>query len=489
MCAVSHASAALRSSSVLRKESGAVAVMFIGSLLAIFGFFSLALDMSMLYNRRIEMQNVADTAVLAAAAELNGRATGVALALQRASERFVTLPGTVVGGLSYQYSTRTMEWTDAAIEFGRSPQGPWVSAGAAAANPAGLLFARVDTRGLNASYGDVETLFLRVLSPEKRKISAWGSAIAGRTAIKVTPIGICALRPEEARNHKGELEEFGFRRGAAYDLMQLNPDSTASGLTYLINPLIPPGTVGAAPPTDAAVAAPFVCTGTMAMARVAGGKVAVSSPFPLDQLFTSFNSRFDSYTAPCNPDSAPPDSNIKEYKYDDGSVPWMTATPASQSAAQSLVDGKRWTVVGPDDTPPGTTAAQYGPLWSYAKAAKFSAYSNGVPEPAGGYGTFGTGDWATLYSTGTPQATGYPSTSPYAQTSGQYFKAPGHKSIRDRRVLNVALLACPVAGSHAEVLGIGKFFMTVKADAATLVGEFAGLASEQSLGSNVKLYQ
>lgn len=166
----------------------------------------------------------------------------------------------------------------------------------------------------------------------------------------------------------------------------------------------------------------------------------------------------------------------------------MTAAPAGQAAAQALADGKRWTVLGPDDTPPGTTAVQYGPLWSYAKAAKFSAYSNGVPEPAAGYGTFGTGDWATLYSTGTPQATGYPSTSPYAQASGQYFKAPGHKSIRDRRVLNVALLSCPVAGSHAEVLGIGKFFMTVKADAATLVGEFAGLASEQSLGSNVKLY-
>ena len=488
MCAASHASAALRGASVLRRESGAVAVMFIGSLLAIFGFFSLALDMSMLYNRRIEMQNVADTAVLAAAAELNGRATGVALALQRASERFVTLPGTVVGGLSYQYSTRTMQWTDAAIEFGTSPDGPWVSAGAAAAKPEGLLFARVDTRGLNASYGDVETLFLRVLSPGKRKISAWGSAIAGRSAIKITPIGICALRPEEARNHKGELEEFGFRRGTAYDLMQLNPDSTASGRNFLINPLIPPGTVGAAPPNDATAAAPFVCTGTMAMARVAGGKVAVSSPFPLDQLFTSFNSRFDSYTAPCNPDSAPPDSNIKEYKYNDGSVNWMIAPPASQAAAQARTDGKLWTVLGPDDTPPGTTAAQYGPLWAYAKAAKFSAYSNGVPEPAAGYSTFGTGDWATLYSTGTPQASGYPSTSPYAQTSGQYFRAPGHKSIRDRRVLNVALLACPVAGNHAQVVGIGRFFMTAKAEAATLVGEFAGLASEQSLGSNVKLY-
>lgn len=474
--------------SVARRERGVIAVMFASVLLVIFGFFGLALDLSMVYNRKIEMQNVADTVALAAAAELNGTSAGVTRGLQRAAERFVTLPGTVVGGLSYQYSTRTMEWTDAAITFGPTPDGPWTSASAATGGPDALLYARVDTGGLDPAYGEVRTMFMPILAPGMRTVSTRASAVAGRSAIKVTPIGVCAMRPEAGRDHKGELEEYGFRRGAAYDLMQLNPDSATSGASFLINPMVPPGTVGVAPPTNAGSVAPFICTGTMAMARVTGGQVVVSSPFPLGALYSSFNSRFDAYTAPCNPDSAPPDANIKEYKNDSAGVPWMAPVPGGQ-AAQLLADGKRWTVLGPDETPAGTTAAQYGPLWSYAKAARFNAYTPGTAEPTSGYSTFGTADWATLYSPGLPKANGYPASTPYAQNGGPNFKAPGRRSIRDRRVLNVPLLACPVAGNRATVLGIGKFFMTVQADATTLVGEFAGLAAEQSLGSNVKLYR
>jgi hypothetical protein len=54
--------------------------------------------------------------------------------------------------------------------------------------------------------------------------------------------------------------------------------------------------------------------------------------------------------------------------------------------------------------------------------------------------------------------------------------------------LNLPLLACPVSGDKATVLGIGKFFMTVPATATSLYGEFAGLVSEQALGSQVQLY-
>jgi len=329
-CAVRHGRSAPE------RQRGAVAVMFIGSLIVIFGFFGLALDLSMLYNRKVEMQNLADTVALAAATELNGTALGVSRARQRAAERFVTLPGTVVGGVSYQYSTRTMQWSDAAISFGTTPGGPWLDAGSAAARPNGLLFVRIDTRALDPAYGEVGTMFIPVLAPEMKTTSTWAAAVAGRSAIKVAPIGICAMRPEEIRNHKGELEEYGFRRGGAYDLMQLNPNSTTDSVSFLINPTVAPGAVGVQPAADAATAAPFVCTGTMAMARVKGGEVVVSSPFPLNQLHTSFNTRFDSYSAPCTPTSAPPDTNIKEYKYDNGSVPWMSTTPTSQAAEPSL---------------------------------------------------------------------------------------------------------------------------------------------------------
>jgi hypothetical protein len=61
----------------------------------------------------------------------------------------------------------------------------------------------------------------------------------------------------------------------------------------------------------------------------------------------------------------------------------------------------------------------------------------------------------------------------------------------NRRVLNIPLLRCPVlAGSPvaAEVLAIGKFFMTVPASDHELFAEFAGLAQPSSLVGQVELY-
>ena len=65
------------------------------------------------------------------------------------------------------------------------------------------------------------------------------------------------------------------------------------------------------------------------------------------------------------------------------------------------------------------------------------------------------------------------------------------KGAAGRRVLNVALLSCPVpagALATATVLGIGKFLMTVPATATSVRAEFGGLVAEQSLGGAVELY-
>lgn len=471
-------------------QGGAIALMFLGSLLVVFGFMGLAIDLSMVYNRKVEMQNLANTVALAAATELNGTAAGVKTALQRAAERFITLPGTVVGGMSYQYSTRTMAWSSDAIEFAPTPTGPWIGAGTAQeqTHAGELLFVKVDTRNLDPEYGQVSTSFIQVLVPSHALVSISGRAVAGRSAIKVVPMAICAMRPEPGRDHKGELEEYGFRRGVAYELMQLNPDDTGDGKSFLINPFVAPGAVGVAPVVSAESVRPFICTGTMAMSKVTGGDIVVTTPFPLDTVFEAFNSRFASYTPPCQRETAPPDTNIKSYTFDDGSVPWMTADPAGQAAATSLAEGKRWTVVGPDVTAPSTTAAMYGPLWSYAKAAKFSSYVPDTPEPIAGYSTFGTTEWATLYNPGKPKPNAYPSTVPYLQTGATYAVKPAGTGVRGRRVLNVPLLACPVVGGRARILAIGKFFMTVKAKSDSLVGEFGGITPEQSLGTRVKIY-
>jgi hypothetical protein len=461
------------------REEGAAAILCVGALIVIIGCCGLALDMSQAFNRKIEMQTVADTAALAAARELDGTTAGIDRAVLAGAARFTA---TAPAGLTYQYGNGRMNWSDAAIEFATSPQGPWLARAAAAARPApnGLLFAKIQTQQLDAAYGRVAALFIPVLDRSLAAVAVGARAVAGRLGIAVTPLGLCAMRPEARRNRGGELEEYGFRRGIGYDLMQLNPATTTAGQSFLLHPLAIPGRSGNTP-GDFATIAPFICTGTMRAARVMGGRIEVSSPFPLASVYQQLNSRFDSYVSPCSADSAPPDTNIKAYTYD-GGTPWMNTQPLGQSATLSTVEGKRWTVAGPDPTPSETVGRDYGPLWTYAKAVRYAD-----PAPTAGYTAYTAADWATLYTPGRPQTSSYPGTVPYLG-SGIHTRAPSQRGLRDRRVLNVALLACPVSGARASVLGIGRFFMTVPADGVHLHAEFAGLADEQTLRSQVRLY-
>lgn len=465
--------------------------MFVAALTIILGFLALAIDLALLVHRKVELQNVADTVALAAAHELKGTPAGIAGALQQASSRFTG----DADRLTYAYGKATMTWSDAAIAFGSSPGGPWRSAGEAMTNPDDLLYVQIDTAGLDNEYGRVATLFLSTFTDTLDAFTS-ARAIAGRSAIKVTPLGICAMREESHRNHEGELEEFGFRRGVGYNLLDLNLPGADAGQTFIVNPV-----ARATPITDIATLAPFVCTGTMAMSRLSGGTVKVSASFPIDQLWQQLNSRFGIYgttTTACDPRTAPADVNIKEFTAN-GGVPWMGATPAQQSAALLETPARRWTVAGPDTAPTGTLAVQFGPLWSYAKAVPYASYvSAGSPEPVAGYPTYGVTAWGTLYTPGQPTtsaSTPYPASAqtptPYSYTSGtQFYKGPpaSNKSLPNRRVLHLPLLACPVSGSEAIVLGIGRFFMTVPAKNNALYGEFAGLATEQSLGTRIVLY-
>jgi hypothetical protein len=141
------------------------------------------------------------------------------------------------------------------------------------------------------------------------------------------------------------------------------------------------------------------------------------------------------------------------------------------------------------EQPAAATQTAYGPLWSYAKAAKYSSYvANGGVEPAAGYSTFSTTDWSTLYNPGKPVAQSYPSPTPYQANGG----GATYKSYRNTRVLNIPLLRCPVAAgtsATATVVGIAKFFMTVPATSSALYAEFAGMNTESALGGNARLYR
>lgn len=466
------------------RENGAVAIMAIGAIIIICGFCSLALDLSRVYNRKVELQSVADAAALHAAVELDGTKAGLTKAVQKVSSLFA-IP-VRYGGPSYGYVAEAMTWSDDAIRFSTTPDGPWLSSSEAAdqSDPNGLLYVQVDTRGLDSAYGQVQTIFLPVVSNDDAITSTGGRAVAGPSAIAVVPFGICAMHPDEKHDRNGELEEHGFRRGVSYDLMQLNPAATATGQTFLIHPFSGPGSTGTSA-SDFDIVAPAVCTGTIGVARVTGGKISVSTPFPLEDYFEQFNSRFDSYTAPCDPETAPPDKNVKPYDVSTGGVPWMETTPAVQASVyEDLVNKKRWSVAGPSPSPGGTTADAYGPLWSYARAVKYAH-----PMPSGGYVAYVPANWKDLYTPGQPKAKSYPSSTPYQAGGATHGLSPSRTGVANRRVLNVPLLSCPVSENSATVVGIGRFFMTVKADDKSLHAEFAGLAAEQTLRTRVRLYR
>jgi Flp pilus assembly protein TadG len=506
-----------------KRQHGAIAIMFAVMLLIVFGFFGLAIDLAMLYNRKIEMQSVADAAAMAAARQLNGTPAGVSNALLRAAQ--------AAEGLNYQHNRTGVTWSNAAIRFGNSASadGEWLELNAGSANAAtvGIRYARVDTSELDPEHGMVNTLFIKMLGGAQT-VNTSGRAIAGPTGINVTPLAICAMstNPAEGRANPAsnvppplsaaniELVQYGFRRGVSYDLMRLNPKDSSVPANFLVNPIAPPGTVGTLADTTDTIAGPFVCTGTMAMTHVTtGGAITISAGlFPIGTLFNHLNSRFDDYTTnDCDANAAPPDANIRSYDYNmvppvPTRIPWMSVVPNFQRAkeyantvnpAAKRLESVADPVGGPvPAVAPAVAAKDYGVLWSYARAVPYSSYTPG-DEPAAGYApAFGVNAWATLYAPGKPTASAsYPAglvNTPYKATLGSTnFQQPtvDHlPGIRNRRVLNIPLLACPVGASSAMVLGIGRFFMTVPATPTAIYAEFAGIVSENALTTEVKVF-
>lgn len=475
------------------RRRGAIAIMLAIMLPVIIGFVGLALELGQLYNRKAEMQSLADAAAISAAKKLDGTTAGVNGALAAAH-------GSVEGGADwtrqrYAYQ-QSVTFDNAAIKFGKSGDGStgWVDADAAKAAPEGVSYVKIDTAGLGAGYGTVTLFFMRILS-SKTSMEVAHTAVAGRQRLNITPLGICAMHTDPASPIKervnpggySELTEYGFRRGVSYNLLKLNPNGAAP-VHYLVDPIsLPPK--GNASNFTTANAGPYVCTGTVELQRVLGRTVNVQDGFPIATFYNHLNARFDASGGQCNASSAPPDTNIRAYAF--GSIGWM-GKPDGQVAAPATSPARLETIA--DLAPPNPqSGTSYGPLWVYARPVPWSAYAAGTPEPAQGYAPFAAlkDVWDNLYRNG-PVLNTYPGgatglLSPYStQVTSPTAHPPG---LKYRRVLNVPLLACPVVGGTAAVLAIGRFFMTVRADASGVYAEFAGAAQREESAGQVELYQ
>ncbi|SFF92697.1 Putative Flp pilus-assembly TadE/G-like [Duganella sp. CF458] len=518
------------------QQRGAVAVMSgLLLMLVLIPVSGLVLDLGHLYIVKTELQNMSDSAALAAAKDLDNSDAGLNKAV--ASGKALALKNRYDFG-----STLTLQ--DANFRFAASPDGPWYTLAQSLGNANGRTFVEVNTKdgGSSGTAQSINTWLMRIAG--NNSTSTFGAAVAGRFVNTVTPIGVCAIDPtrRNASYDYGtftELVEFGFRRGVSYNIFELGSLGGASSDPYQINPVNSPPNTCSSANSSANVTAPFMCVGNSAVLPTGIGQVYTNTGMT-SSLDKALNSRFNDYSggSQCDPASAPPDKNVKEYLPGSGNAPadWQDSGTTTQPTQQSISTSgtpklpqyslpheatasaptKVWpSTVSTRVTTP-TTYPEYGAMWSYTPAVQSDGTTAITPAQANG--TIGTNTIGTdklMYGrkTGTTadyiNAATYPTSigagftsdhaAPYNQASGATFLAPaGRPGVEDRRILNIVLIDCrsaPVGSASCGVMtavGIGKFFMQKKADFSgspkKLDVEFTGLVQPVP-SSEVKLYK
>ncbi|RSZ59375.1 pilus assembly protein TadE [Massilia atriviolacea] len=480
-----------------RRQRGVYAIVFALMLMPLILLGGMAIDLSMAYMRRTDLQTVADGAALAAARALDGTEAGAASAVLRAAS---------VVNASRLALNGAMAWSPAALRFSDTPDGAWLPVAAVnAANAPSLRYARIDSAGLAPAYGAVRAVFAGAIDSSFSTLRVEVRAVAGRNAVQITPLAICALDAQAAsmRANTAGFEEFvehGFRRGVSYNLLDLNPVG-ANPLHYQVNPIDFPPAIENVAHRGLATLRPMVCSGNLALPFLpSGARIYVSEGFPAS-LTSELNSRFGSASgSSCDTIAAPADINVKEY-----TVPafWMrmpAATPnlavIPPSAARLVAGNQRKTIAEASGATPATDPVSYGPLWTFAKPRRYVAATPGTPGAV-----FPASAWPQLYPVASTEKVGlvgsYPADPlmPY-RALGAFRQMPSPSSypkVSGRRILNIPLLACPVdSGGTATVLAVGSFLMTSRATVSPQLGvyaEFGGLAKADALGASVVLYR
>lgn len=452
-------------------QGGAIAIIAALSLPVLVGVCGLALELSLAFQRQAQLQQLADTVALSAAQQLDGTAAGITAAHARALAAAIGREVRGVGNIVLS--------TDV-LSFASTATGPWLTYGAAGANPGSLRFVRADMAALDASFTTLPQAFGRLLGAAgATTVSA--QAVAGPNGLRVLPLAICAASttPVALRANGGGVNErvdYGFRWGVGYNLLALNPASgAAAGESFLVDPLSPPGSPALASSTTDSQVAPFMCAGTLAYTSMTGWlHLRRNAGF---NLWTHLNSRFNDYGGafPCDPYTAPPDANVREYIGAQAS--WMNSNPPQATAASTTpAAGKPLMTIADDPPPlPSVAPAQYGTLWAYGPAKQFAT------------GNLGTGNWSRLYpATPALSAPTWPTNAPYGNANYSTAPADNAPGRRERRVLYVPLLSCPIpAGVNVdgEVLAVARFLLTARASATVVPAEFAGILSARELAA------
>lgn len=474
-------------------QQGVFAILFAVLLVVILALAALAIDMAFVYERHGDMKSFANSAALAAAHELDGTADGVDNAIDAG----------VLGTFSNMYDRdKQFVWSERAFSFSSSPDGPWIDADTLKARPADEIrahrYARVDAALLDSDFGTLVRYFPYRGAPAAQLSSV--VSVAGPVLTQMMPLAVCALsntrisaRPVSGLS-SSELVEHGFRRGVTYNLLRLNPNGT-SPVNFVVNPVDFPDSGNG---LDSAnfnhdEVAPYVCSGAITQPR--SDQVYVQQPFPTS-LIPELNTRFGASSS-CVATAALPDRSIKNFV----TASWLnnnSGRTVAQADKRATVGGRLVTIAdvdpaNPNDFDPSAPAQRtkehYGTVWAYARPVRYSAAAaNGVGSP------FLKADIDNLYpvDTGTALSTTL-SDGAASLPYNTMFQAPSGNFIRYRRIMFVPLLRCPVNGSSATVLAVGKFLLTAPADDdptnPSIPAEFGGLLPGSTASSDTRLYQ
>lgn len=336
------------------RQRGAVAIMTAFSLVLLIAMIGLVVDLGYLYTRKTELQNAADAAALAGARELNGTTAGVTAAVLRA----IALANANASDLD----ATPVDISNAEIEFGPGPDGPWETVAISQADPEDKFFIKVDTSGI--AQGTRPTWFMGVVSSALANTNTFGLAVAGRTVCEGLPIFTC-VRPG------GGYPDYGFVKGASYRLA--TPSAAGGGSDNI-------GWMDPVPPT-----APKLITGANEFGEVVcrGQSYCINSnqeyrnltQLAFNPTYDALNTRFGVYEGKWNKAeyklACPADTNIKEYEPTVADQ-WLNADPIEQADV-------RWSAVRPEDLSAVTNYPTSGTPYSQTASSAFSQYFDAPP--------------------------------------------------------------------------------------------------------------
>ena len=177
---------------VRNKEAGAVLFIVAAAMVVLLLFAGIAIDLSMLYNVKTDLQNAVDASALAGATQLNGTTNGVNQAVMSA----------INTTNKFQFNTTPVALVAGDITFSASRDSGYVDQATAAGNPANIKYVRVGSRKT------MNMEFMKILpGAETQDVAAF--AVAGNSPpINTVCDGLLPLSPAPIRNASGGVDPY-----------------------------------------------------------------------------------------------------------------------------------------------------------------------------------------------------------------------------------------------------------------------------------------